>query len=991
MRITPTMRCRRILSAHKRAVALGLLVLACGSALALTQQAGRAAALTRNARPRTTRSGSSTIPLAARGAIAAGLVRDDGAYRIDGLEASNPAQGLHVRFDRGDLTLSAGVSRVSLSLASRTFSAPPQRDGNRITFRDGPLTEWYANGLLGLEQGFDLARAPAAASGPLTLALTLRSNLTAQLQHGGIALIGHGTSLRYTGLSATDATGHALKSWLGLDRGQILIHVDDAGATYPVHIDPIVQSAELTGSADAYGDKLAGDELGSSVAVSTNGSEIVVGAPDTASSTPGYPDLGNVSVFTEPTNGWGTATPAQAELTGPQTSGSEFGYSVAVSGNGETIVASSPFLNQGYALVFTEPQTGWVSTNDSEAAQLSVAGGDLDFGYSVAISTDDSTIVVGAKNAGSDSGQGAAYVYDAPTGGWAANGGTNTPNATLTVAGAGNAVGSSVAVSSAGDTAVAGAPGADSGAGAVYVFSRPGSGWSGTPAPAGTLTATAAADASQLGYSVGLSGTTIVAGAPESTVGSNADQGAVFAYDEPGSAWASRTQTAEISDGGGGAGQLLGQSVAISGSIVLAGVYGGDGTTTDTSGSVYAFFEPAGGWGAGTPVTTSLRPSGGAGEDPGWSVAVNGSTLAIGAPDATVSSNADQGAAYVFTAPDPIPNITTPVNGATYSQGQVVDASYNCTDPPTDTTLSSCTGTVANGSPIDTSTPGAHTFTVTATDSAGPSNSEMITYTVSGSPNSVPVESRVPSISGTALPGDRITCNPGTWTGVPATFTYRYQWSRNGSAIAGATNSSYTVQITDEAQTLTCTVTASNTAGTGKPATSAKTIVAIKGTLTCPKPSGRQSGTKLGPLSLGLTRKAARKKLKRYQTSHGIDNFCLYGGWDIKAGYASSSLIKSAHARKSLKGRVALLLTPNPYYSLGTAHPGATFSSPAKKLHAGKPVHEGATLWYFTSAGGAEGVLEVKSGVIQEVGLATKALAGNPKARARLAKAFKTA
>jgi len=61
----------------------------------------------------------------------------------------------------------------------------------------------------------------------------------------------------------------------------------------------------------------------------------------------------------------------------------------------------------------------------------------------------------------------------------------------------------------------------------------------------------------------------------------------------------------------------------------------------------------------------------------------------------------------------PIVEIDAPANGATYTPGQVVDASWSCGGGGTPFQGTSCTGTVASGSPIDTS-PGTHTFTVTA-------------------------------------------------------------------------------------------------------------------------------------------------------------------------------------------------------------------------------------------------------------------------------------
>jgi hypothetical protein len=47
--------------------------------------------------------------------------------------------------------------------------------------------------------------------------------------------------------------------------------------------------------------------------------------------------------------------------------------------------------------------------------------------------------------------------------------------------------------------------------------------------------------------------------------------------------------------------------------------------------------------------------------------------------------------------------VVSPANGATYPQGQVVNAAYSCT-APAGTTVATCAGPVANGTLIDTST-----------------------------------------------------------------------------------------------------------------------------------------------------------------------------------------------------------------------------------------------------------------------------------------------
>jgi hypothetical protein len=71
--------------------------------------------------------------------------------------------------------------------------------------------------------------------------------------------------------------------------------------------------------------------------------------------------------------------------------------------------------------------------------------------------------------------------------------------------------------------------------------------------------------------------------------------------------------------------------------------------------------------------------------------------------------------------------IGTPGNGAVYDQGATLNANFGCAD---DRSLSTCTGPVANGAPISTSTAGIRSFVVSASDSAGNFAQSFVSYTV---------------------------------------------------------------------------------------------------------------------------------------------------------------------------------------------------------------------------------------------------------------------
>jgi CSLREA domain-containing protein len=95
-------------------------------------------------------------------------------------------------------------------------------------------------------------------------------------------------------------------------------------------------------------------------------------------------------------------------------------------------------------------------------------------------------------------------------------------------------------------------------------------------------------------------------------------------------------------------------------------------------------------------------------------------------PD-VVGTRCDIGA-FEFAAPTV--TISTPPQGAQYQQGQVLLAAYRCSEGGIKSPIRACSGTVTNGQPIDTSSPGTHSFTVTATDKAGNQATKTIHYTV---------------------------------------------------------------------------------------------------------------------------------------------------------------------------------------------------------------------------------------------------------------------
>jgi hypothetical protein len=264
--------------------------------------------------------------------------------------------------------------------------------------------------------------------------------------------------------------------------------------------------------------------------------------------------------------------------------------------------------------------------------------------------------------------------------------------------------------------------------------------------------------------------------------------------------------------------------------------------------------------------------------------------------------------------------------------------------------------TAASGMTTTTSTT---TTTPTATTTTATTTTPTTTTATTAGPASAspqpPASLTPPTVTGTPAPGDALTCTTGTWTHAPT--AYAYQWLRNGTAIQGATSSSYAVQILDEATDLACDVTARNGDGSSVPVESAPILVAVPGTLTCPRPSGAFQPTRIGPLALGEGQAAARRALTRYHVTHyGFDDFCLYAGWGIRGAYRGQ--------------KVVLLLTANPFYSVDGITPGMSITAAAQHLRIGRGTVVGLNDWYFAAGARSTVVFKVRDGIIQEIGIA---------------------
>jgi hypothetical protein len=147
--------------------------------------------------------------------------------------------------------------------------------------------------------------------------------------------------------------------------------------------------------------------------------------------------------------------------------------------------------------------------------------------------------------------------------------------------------------------------------------------------------------------------------------------------------------------------------------------------------------------------------------------------------------------------------------------------------------------------------------------------------------------------------------------------------------------------------------------------------------VSCPQATGRLSGQRLGPLMLGLTRTQARHLLTHWSTRgrRYMDFYCL-SPIGIRAGYSTPALLRtlSKQVRARVQGRIVLALTANHYYALRGVRPGTRLAKVARRLRIGRRYQVGSNAWYLPPNGSSRGVLKVRHGIIEEIGVADSRL-----------------
>ena len=378
--------------------------------------------------------------------------------------------------------------------------ATPSANGNRVAYQHAGVREWYAAGPLGIEQGFRLTQRPAGTTGPLTLALR-RGSLHAQQA---------GSQVRFL------ASSGAVQARYGG-----LAAVDASGRRLPATL-------------------------------AFQGNRLLLRVSDRGAR---YP------LRIDPFIQQGPTLRPNDEFPPADAS---FGYSVALSADGNTSLIGGPRNNNGVGAAWVFTRSGGTWTQQGAKLTANDETGNGGFGGSVALSADGNTALIGGPN--DNSGVGAAWVFTHSDGTWTQQGAKLTANDET---GNFSFFGNSVALSADGNTALIGGPNDNNGVGAAWVFTRSGGTWTQQGAK---LTANdETGNFSFFGNSVALSadGNTALIGGPND----NNYAGAAWAFTRSGGTWTQQGAKFTANDATGFGGAFFGRSVALSadGSTALIG------------------------------------------------------------------------------------------------------------------------------------------------------------------------------------------------------------------------------------------------------------------------------------------------------------------------------------------------------------------------------------------------------------------------------------
>lgn len=357
--------------------------------------------------------------------------------------------------------------------------------------------------------------------------------------------------------------------------------------------------------------------------------------------------------------------------------GDLFGVGVSISGGTGVAGALSDDIgsstDQGSAYLFRGLATATGTVNQN--AKLTASDGAASDGFGLRVSISGTTSLIGTylDDIGSNADQGSAYIFrglDTATG-------SITQNAKLTASdgAAGDQFGESVSIS--GTAGLVGAPrdqiGSNINQGSAYIFR-------GLDTATGSITQNAKLVASDGtasdffgGLSISLSGNIGLVGAHRQDLGGNTDQGSAYVFRNLNTATGTVNQNVKLTASDGGAGDLFGAGVSISGSIGLVGARGDTIGSNASQGSAYVFLNLDTASGTANQNAKLVASDGAADDLFGNIVSISGTTGLVGARADDIGSNVDQGSAYIFRNLDTLTGTNTQSVKLTASDGGAGD------------------------------------------------------------------------------------------------------------------------------------------------------------------------------------------------------------------------------------------------------------------------------------------------------------------------------
>jgi phage gpG-like protein len=382
-------------------------------------------------------------------------------------------------------------------------------------------------------------------------------------------------------------------------------------------------------------DRQSSDRFGESVAISSDGNYAIVGAryEDT-----GAANAGSAYIFTRSGTSWSQQAKIQAS---DRQATDYFSISVAISSDGTTVIVGAfqedtGGSNAGAAYIFTRSGTSWSQQAKIQASEIQA---DDRFGQSVSISSDGNYAIIGAN--GDDDGvnnAGAAYIFTRSGTSWSQQAKIQASDRQSS-----DYFGGNVAISGDGATSIVGVFFKSTGgstAGAAYIFTRSGTSWS----QQAKILASDTQAFDRFGQSVSISGdgaTVIVGASGEDTAATEA--GAAYIFTRSGTSW---SQQAKIQAPDAETEDRFGASVGISsdGTTVIVGASWED-TGATQAGAAYIFTRSGTSWSHQVKIQASDKQ---ASDYFGGSVAISGdgTTSIVGATDEDTGAT-NSGSAYI--------------------------------------------------------------------------------------------------------------------------------------------------------------------------------------------------------------------------------------------------------------------------------------------------------------------------------------------------------